>query len=102
MSEESKAKSQEPFLNYPPSASASSLPKLGLYLSFLVCFLFSTRFTGGGVPSTARDAAFTALVAVNFLSFFFLGTTAIETHSSITGTENCALILPSRRMSQAP
>jgi hypothetical protein len=30
-----------------------------------------------GVPSTARDAAFTALVALNFLSFFFFGTIAI-------------------------
>jgi hypothetical protein len=72
-----KAKSQEPktaSLIYPRSASASSLPRLGLCLSFLACFLFSARFTGGGVPNTARDAAFTALVAVNFLSFFFFGT----------------------------
>jgi len=61
----------EPF--YPRSASASSLPRLGLCLSFLGCFLFSTRFTGGGVPSTALEAAFTALVALNFLSFFFFG-----------------------------
>lgn len=88
-SQEQNAKSR--FLIYPRSASASSLPRLGLYLSFFVCFLFSTRFTGGGVPSTARDAAFTALVAVNFLSFFFFGTTAIETHSSIISTENSAL-----------
>ena len=58
--------------SYPRSASASSLLRLGLCLSFFACFLFSARFTGGGVPSTARDAAFTALVAVNFLSFFFL------------------------------
>lgn len=62
---------------YPRSASASSLPRLGLCLSFLACFLFSARFTGLGVPSTARDAAFTALVALNFLSFFFFGTIAI-------------------------
>jgi hypothetical protein len=41
--------------------------------------LFSRRFTGGGVPKTARDAAFTALVALNFLSFFFFGMIAIET-----------------------
>ena len=61
------------FLIYPRSESASSLPRLGLCLSFFACFLFSARFTGGGVPSTARDAAFTALVAVNFLSFFFFG-----------------------------
>src|SRR6185312_17057815 len=75
-----KARSPEPkpLLVYPRSASASSLPRLGLYFSFLACFLFSTRFTGGGVPSTALDAAFTALVALNFLSFFFLGTIAIE------------------------
>jgi hypothetical protein len=59
---------------YPRSASASSFPRLGLCLSFFACFLFSARFTGGGVPSTARDAAFTALVALNFLSFFFFGT----------------------------
>src|SRR5580765_2068540 len=59
---------------YPRSASASSFSRLGLCLSFLACFLFSARFTGGGVPSTARAAAFTALVAVNFLSFFFFGT----------------------------
>jgi hypothetical protein len=62
---------------YPRSASASSLPRLGLCLSFLACFLFSARFTGGGVPSTVRDAAFTALVALNFLNFFFFGTIAI-------------------------
>ena len=42
-------------------------------------FLFSTRFTGGGVPNTALDAAFTALVAVNFFNFFFFDTIAIET-----------------------
>jgi hypothetical protein len=40
--------------------------------------LFSARFTGGGVPSTARDAALTTLVALNFLSFFFFGTIAIK------------------------
>jgi hypothetical protein len=62
---------------YPRSASASSFPRLGLCLSFLDCFLFSTRFTGLGVPSTARDAAFTALVALNFFSFFFFGMIAI-------------------------
>jgi hypothetical protein len=39
--------------------------------------LFSARFTGGGVPSTALDAAFTALVALNFFSFFFFATIAI-------------------------
>ncbi len=50
---------------------------LGLCLSFLACFLFSARFTGGGVPNTARDAAFTTLVAENFFSFFFFGTIAI-------------------------
>lgn len=50
---------------------------LGLCLSFVACFLFSARFTGLGVPSTARAAAFTALVALNFLSFFFFGTIAI-------------------------
>ena len=65
-------------LIYPLSASASSFPRLGLCLSFLACFLFSARFTGGGVPSTARDAAFTALVALNFLSFFFFATIAIK------------------------
>lgn len=64
-------------IRYPRSASANSLPRLGLCLSFLDCFLFSTRVTGLGVPSTARDAAFTALVALNFLSFFFFGTIAI-------------------------
>jgi len=67
-----KAKTR--FFVYPRSASASSFPRLGLCLSFFACFLFSARFTGGGVPSTARDAAFTALVALNFLSFFFFGT----------------------------
>jgi hypothetical protein len=72
--QEPRAKNQKPLLVYPRSASASSLPKLGLCFSFLVCFLFSARFTGGGVPSTALDAALTALVALNFLSFFFLGT----------------------------
>jgi hypothetical protein len=61
-------------ISQPRSASASSFPRLGLCLSFLVRFLFSSRLTGGGVPSTARDAAFTALVARNFLSFFFFGT----------------------------
>jgi hypothetical protein len=64
-------------VSYPRSASASSLLRLGLCLSFFACFLFSARFTGGGAPSTARDAAFTALVAVNFFSFFFFGTIAI-------------------------
>lgn len=53
------------------------MPRLGLCLSFLDCFLFSARFTGLGVPNTARDAAFTALVALNFFSFFFFGTIAI-------------------------
>jgi hypothetical protein len=43
-------------------------------LAFFSCFLFSSRFTGGGAPKTARDAAFTALVALNFFSFFFFGT----------------------------
>jgi hypothetical protein len=56
------------------SASPSSFPRLGLCLSFLACFLFSARLTGGGVPKTARDAAFTTLVARNFFSFFFFGT----------------------------
>ena len=55
----------------PRSASASSFARLGLCFSFLGLFVLSARFTGGGVPSTARDAAFTALVALNFLSFFF-------------------------------
>ena len=62
---------------YPRSASASSFPRLDLCLSFAECFLFSARFTGLGVPSTARDAAFTTLVALNFFSFFFFGTVAI-------------------------
>jgi hypothetical protein len=31
-----------------------------------------------GVPSTARAAAFTALVALNFLSFFFFAMIVIE------------------------
>ena len=34
-------------------------------------FPLSTRFTGGGVPKTARAAAFTTLVARNFFTFFF-------------------------------
>jgi hypothetical protein len=75
ISQQSRPTLGEPL--YPRSASASSLPRLGLCLSFLGCFLFSARFTGGGVPSTARDAAFTALVALNFLSFFFFGIIAI-------------------------
>jgi hypothetical protein len=36
--------------------------------------LFSALLTGGGVPKTARDAAFTTLVARNFFAFFFFGT----------------------------
>jgi hypothetical protein len=56
---------------YPRSASASSLPRLGLCFSLRWRFLFSARFTGGGVPSTARDAAFTALVALNAFGFLF-------------------------------
>jgi len=55
----------------PSSASDSILPKPRLCFSFRVRFLFSARLTGGGVPSTARDAAFTTLVARNFLDFFF-------------------------------
>jgi hypothetical protein len=61
------------YLYQPRSASASSFPRLGLCLAFLSCFLFSRRFTGLGAPSTALDAAFTALVALNFFSFFFFG-----------------------------
>ena len=53
--------------------SLSSRPRLGLCLSFFVRFLFSARFTGGGVPKTARDAAFTMPAALIFFGFFFFG-----------------------------
>jgi hypothetical protein len=43
-------------------------------LSFFARFLFSARFTGGGVPSTALDTALTMLLALSFFSFFFFGT----------------------------
>jgi hypothetical protein len=47
---------------------------VGRCFSALTRFLLSLRFTGGGVPSAARDMAFTALVARNGLGFFFFGT----------------------------
>ena len=53
------------------SASSSILPSPDLYFSLPRRFLFSARCTGRGVPNTARDAAFTTLVAVNFLALFF-------------------------------
>jgi hypothetical protein len=46
---------------------------VALCFSFLLRFLFSCRCTGGGLPSTARAADLTAVVAVNLPSFFFLG-----------------------------
>jgi len=55
----------------PSSASDSIFPSPGLCFSFRARFLFSARLTGGGVPKTARDAAFTTLVARNFFAFFF-------------------------------
>ncbi len=59
-----------PLADHPRSASASSLPRLALCLSFFRRFLFSARLTGGGVPSTARAAAFTTLAALNVFFFF--------------------------------
>lgn len=63
----------------PRSGSDSNFRKSGLYFSLRARFLFSARFTGGGVPITARDAALTALVARNFFAFFLLGTGPILT-----------------------
>src|SRR5882757_5598554 len=65
---------------YSRPASANSFPRLDLCLSFLASFLFSARFTGGGAPNTARDAAFTALVTLNFFNFFFFGTISLFNH----------------------
>jgi hypothetical protein len=45
---------------------------LALCFSCLRRFLFSARRTGGGVPSTARDAAFTTLAALNAFAFFLV------------------------------
>jgi hypothetical protein len=58
---------------------------VGLCFSVLTRFLLSLRFTGGGVPSAARDMALTALVARNGLSFFFFGTVKSLTAKAAKG-----------------
>lgn len=57
----------------PHSASASSLPRVALCFGFLLRFGFSSRRTAGGVPSTSRDTALTAVEARNLRIFLFFG-----------------------------
>jgi hypothetical protein len=73
----------------PQSESDSNRPSVGLCFSFLLSFWLSLRRTGGGAPSAVRAMDLTAVVAVNFLRFFFfLGTADLTTKDATDRERN--------------
>jgi hypothetical protein len=55
-------------------SSFKSFPRVGLCFTLATRLRLSSRCKGGGVPIAARAIDLTALVAVNFFFFRFLGT----------------------------